>query len=50
MLFEQELFEWSKDESEWPINRDLEMFLEWFDIEFYSTVIDSVDEGIEIEE
>ena len=48
MLFEQELFQWSKDESEWPINRDLDMFLEWFDIEFYSTVIDSLDEGIEI--
>ena len=48
MLFEQELFEWSRDESDWPINRDLDMFLEWFEIEFYSTVIDSVDEGIEI--
>ena len=48
ILFEQELFEWSRDESEWPIDRDLDMFLEWFDIEFYSTVIDSVDEGIEI--
>ena len=48
MLFEQELFEWSRDESDWPINRDLDMFLEWFAIEFYSTVIDSLDEGIEI--
>ena len=50
MLFEQELFEWSRDESHWPITRDLSTFMEWFDIEFYSTVIDSVDGDIEIEE
>lgn len=50
MLFEQELFEWSRNESDWPINRNLITFLEWFEIEFHSTVIDTVDGAIEIEE
>ena len=50
MLFEQELFEWSRDESEWPSNRNLSTFLEWFEIEFFSTVIDTIDGDIEIVE
>ena len=40
MLFEQELAGWVQDEARWPANRDISTFLDWFDIEFHSMVID----------
>jgi hypothetical protein len=46
-LFEHELVEWTHDEEEWPINRDLDTFNEWFEVEFHSMVLDLVDEAIE---
>ena len=46
-LFEHELVEWAHDEEEWPINRDLDTFNEWFEVEFHSMVLDLVEEAIE---
>ncbi len=40
LLFEQELVGWSQDEDAWPTKRDFHTFLEWFDIEFHSMVLD----------
>jgi hypothetical protein len=40
LLFEQELAGWVWDEDEWPAKRSLHTFLEWFDVEFHSEVID----------
>ena len=40
LLFEQELVGWIQDEGQWPATRDLPTFLEWFDVEFHSMVLD----------
>jgi hypothetical protein len=42
-IFAEELFSWHTDESVWPEIGDLEMFLEWFDVEFHSMVYDLAD-------
>ncbi|MFN2513220.1 MAG: hypothetical protein ABR568_17580 [Pyrinomonadaceae bacterium] len=39
-IFEEELESWLLEESDWPQNRDFEMFLEWFHIEYHSVVMD----------
>jgi hypothetical protein len=46
-IFEEELVSWSQEESDWPKNRDLTMFLEWFEVEFHSMVVDLA-EGLPI--
>ena len=46
-LFEAELDSWYTDPGLWPQNRDLKMFLEWFDVEFLSGVYDLLDDPIE---
>ncbi|MEW5826170.1 MAG: hypothetical protein AB1778_05005 [Candidatus Bipolaricaulota bacterium] len=43
LLFEAELSLWSVDESEWPQDRSLDVFLRWFDVELRSVVVDLVD-------
>lgn len=48
-LFDLELFGWHRDEREFPPNRTLAMFHEWFDVEFHSVVVDLV-EGEIVEE
>ena len=45
-VFEAELGSWYTDPAVWPPNRDLKIFLEWFDIEFHSGVCDLVDDPI----
>ena len=50
ILFEEQLEEWSMDETAWPQQRDLKMFLEWFAVEFHSLVFDLCDETIQIVE
>ncbi len=40
LLFEQELVGWVQDEVLWPATHDLPTFLEWFDVEFHSMVLD----------
>ena len=47
-IFEAQLESWYPDRAMWPSNRDLKMFLEWFDIEFHSLVFDLLDEPIEV--
>jgi hypothetical protein len=42
-IIENELEYWHQDEAVFPKQRDLKMFEEWFDVEIYSTVIDTVD-------
>ena len=44
VVFEQELFSWYTDDSLWPSDRTPEMFLEWFEVEFHSTVTDLIDD------
>jgi hypothetical protein len=42
-VFERELYGWHTDERDWPKNRTLAMFREWFRIELHSIVEDMVD-------
>lgn len=46
-LFEALLESWYTDPDVWPKDRSLEMFLEWFDVEFQSLVFDLIDEPIQ---
>ena len=39
-IFKEELNSWHRLESDWPPNRDLETFLEWFEIQIHSMVLD----------
>ena len=50
ILFEEQLEGWWMDEAAWPKERDLKMFLEWFEVEFHSLVFDLCDEPIRIVE
>lgn len=43
-LFTNELASWNPDETSWPEQRTLAMFLEWFDLEFHSLVFDLLPE------
>ena len=40
-LFEQELEAWYTDESVWPTGRTLRLFLEWFEVECHSVLVDT---------
>ena len=40
-LFESELEDWSRDESVWPQNRDLQLFKKWFEVECHTVLIDT---------
>lgn len=46
VLFESELDGWYTDEELWPTNRDIELFRKWFDVEFHSVIVDTVDAPI----
>ena len=39
-IFEYELWGWWTDETAWPDPITLELFKEWFDVRFYSDVVD----------
>ena len=45
-LFQMELASWSEDQNMWPKELTLKMFWEWFDVEFHSMLIDSLDEDL----
>lgn len=45
-IFEAELNNWYTDRDIWPKRRTLEMFMEWFDVEFHSSPVDLVDDGV----
>lgn len=42
VLFEAELDGWYTDPALWPQNRTLNLFLEWFDVEYHSVIVDTV--------
>ena len=48
LLFEQELVGWVQDEDQWPATRDLPTFLEWFDVEYHSMVLDIAEGELEV--
>ena len=50
ILFEEQLEGWWTDEAAWPQQRDLRMFLDWFEVEFHSLVFDLSDEPIGVVE
>ena len=45
-LFEEQLEGWCSDEAAWPTQRELKVFLNWFEVEFHSLVFDLCDEPI----
>ena len=48
LLFEEQLDGWHTVPKDWPQNRNLEMFLEWFEVEFHSLVFDLCDYQIQV--
>ena len=48
LLFEEQLDGWHTEPKDWPQNRNLEMFLEWFEVEFHSLVFDLCDYQIQV--
>ena len=40
-IFEDRLADWYIDKARWPRRRNYETFLEWFDVELHSLVIDA---------
>lgn len=49
-IFEIEVQSFCRDKSMWPKNRDYKTFLEWFDIEVHSMVLDPHEDEIIKEE
>ncbi len=49
-IFVIELHSWITDPAYWPVRRSYEMFLEWFDVELHSEVIDTQKGKIEKED
>lgn len=49
-LFQQELEGWWSDETAWPKERNLKMFLDWFEVEFHSLIFDLCEEPIRVVE
>ena len=45
-IFDNELFGWHTNEADWPQDRTLEMFFDWFEVEIDSVVLDLVDAPI----
>ncbi len=43
VLFDQELEGWYTDPTLWPANRSWKVFQEWFEIEYHTVLIDTVD-------
>lgn len=49
-LFQEELEGWWRDETAWPKERNIKMFLDWFEVEFHSLVFDLCEEPIRVVE
>jgi hypothetical protein len=45
-IFEYELLSWNSYKSEWPQNRSIELFLEWFDVKLCNDLYDLETEKI----
>ena len=39
-IFEEELNSWHRLKSDWPLHRDLDTFLDWFEVQIHSMVLD----------
>ena len=39
-MFREQLNAWCRDDAQWPEIGDLQMFLEWFEVEWGSMVFD----------
>ena len=50
LIFEEQLSSWWRDETDWPAQRDMKTFIQWFDVEFHSVVLDLVDKPLLHEE
>ncbi|MBM3129766.1 MAG: hypothetical protein FJ009_14225 [Chloroflexi bacterium] len=48
-IFAMELDSWDRDEAHWPSHQDYATFLDWFDVEIHSEVIDALDREINAE-
>ncbi len=46
MIFERELNAWWRGEADWPGERSLSLFKEWFDVQFHSVIEDLVDDEL----
>ena len=42
-MFEKMLYEWRRDEKEFPQNRTFELFLEWFEISTFDKELEVID-------
>ncbi len=49
-LFEHMLMGWIEDEEQWPQNRNLDMFRNWFDIEIHTMAWDLSDDPLYVED
>ena len=49
-IFDEQLSDWYTDEQGWPENRDVNMFKQWFEIEFHSMVFDLGGDSLEDDE
>ena len=45
-IFEEQLNGWYRVPSVWPDDRELNVFLRWFDCSFHSVVVDLCDEPL----
>ena len=50
IIFEHELWAWHMEPADWPKKRNYKTFLEWFDVEVNSPVMDLCDYDIEEDE
>ncbi len=48
-IFEYELMSWNSIISEWPLNRNYELFLDWFEFKLADYLFDLETEAIEFE-
>lgn len=44
LIFEEELVGWWTEEDDWPQVRTLGLFMEWFEVEFHSMIVDLVED------
>lgn len=49
-IFHEELAAWCLDEAQWPTQRDLKVFREWFAVTAQSIVVDLGDDVIEVDD
>lgn len=49
-IFESELSTWNYIEDEWPKDRSIDMFLEWFDVSLTNDIFDLEGDDIQLEE